>query len=160
MIKKMLMGGVMAAAAAVLVPQAQAQTFSPTGPFTFADVNGPITVQIVYTFSCRVNGDGAVDAAGNATVTSLALSGGSLGLCGAITFTGMPYTVSGTSPGTVTIHGVTVTGISGRCAGDLTGSYNQSTGIITFLDARLPSTSGVTPCRIYGKVKVSPTLTF
>lgn len=160
MIKKILIAGAMAASAAFLVPQASAQTFSPTGSFTLANTGGQITVQKGITLSCNLSGGGSVDAAGNASVTSLALSGGTLNICGSISFTGTPYVVSGVSPSTVTINGMVVTAITGNCAGNLTGSYNQSTGILTFTGATLPSTSGGSPCTISGKVKISPTLTF
>ncbi len=156
MIKKILIAGAMAASAAFLVPQASAQTFSPTGPFTLANV-GTFTVSKGITLNCSLAGSGSVDASGNASVTSLTLSGG---LCGSIAFTTTPYVVSGVSPSTVTINGMVVTAITGNCAGNLTGSYNQSTGIITFAGATLPATSGLGACRITGQVKISPTLTF
>lgn len=158
MIKKILIAGAMAASAAFLVPQASAQTFSPTGSFTLANV-GTFTVSKGITLNCNLAGAGSVDTAGNASVSSLTLSGGG-GLCGSITFTTTPYVVSGVSPSTVTINGMVVTAITGNCAGNLTGSYNQSTGVITFANATLPATSGVGACRINGQVKISPTLTF
>ncbi len=158
MIKKILIAGAMTASAAFLVPQASAQTFSPTGPFTLANTGGQIKVQKGITLSCNLAGSGSVDASGNASVTSLTLSGGTLGLCGSITFTGTPYVVSGVSPSTVTINGMVVTAVTGNCAGNLTGSY--SGGVITFTNATLPSTSGGNACTIDGKVKISPALTF
>lgn len=156
MIKKILCAGAVAASAAFLVPQASAQTVSPAGPFTLSNV-GTISVSKGITLSCGLTGSGNVTAGGAATVTSLNLTGG---LCGSIVFSGTPYTISSTSTSSITINGVVVTAITGNCAGSLTGSFNQATGEITFANATLPSTSGGSACRITGKVKTTPALSF
>lgn len=153
MFGKNLIAGAIAASVALLVPQVSAQTFSPTGPFTLANVSGPIIVSKAVPLSCSLTGGGSVDASGNATVTSI--------LCGASYFSGFPYTVSSTAPGTITINGVIVSGVfGGECAGNLTGAYDASTGIITFKGATLPPTTGGNPCKLYGSVRISPALTF
>jgi hypothetical protein len=155
MIKKILAAGALAASAAFLVPQASAQTFSPTGPFTLTSI-GNITVQKGITLSCGLNGTGSVSG-GAASVSSINLTGG---LCGSVNFTGTPYTVTSGSLTSITLNGVVVTAITGNCAGSLTGSYNQATGVITYSGATIPSTSGGNPCRVTGRVQVSPTVTF
>lgn len=154
MIKKILAAGALAASAAFLVPQASAQTFSPNGPFTLTNV-GTLTVSKGITLSCGLSGTGTVSG-GTATVTSITLSGV---LCGSVLFTSTPYPVSA-SGGTITINNVRVTAITGTCAGPLSGSYNQSTGIVTFANATIPSTSGGNPCRVNGQVRLSPTITY
>lgn len=155
MIKKILAAGALAASAAFLVPQASAQTFSPNGSFTLTNI-GTITVSKGITLSCGLTGGGSVSG-GAATVTSINLTGG---LCGSVLFTGTPYTVTSGSLTSITLNGVTVTAITGNCAGTLTGAYNQSTGVITFTNAAIPSTSGGNPCRVTGRVQISPTVTF
>jgi hypothetical protein len=155
MIKKILAAGALAASAAFLVPQASAQTFSPNGPFTLASI-GSISVSKGITLSCGLNGGGNVSG-GAAWVSSLNLTGG---LCGSVTFSGFNYPVTSTSLTTITLNGVVVTAITGSCAGTLTGTYNQATGVITYANATIPSTTGGNPCRISGRVQVSPTVTF
>ncbi|MGK6355698.1 hypothetical protein ACMGDH_10795 [Sphingomonas sp. DT-207] len=156
MIKKILSAGAVLASAAFLVPQASAQTVSPTGPFTLTNV-GTISVTKGITLSCGLTGSGNVSSSGAASVTSINLTGG---LCGSIVFSGTPYAVTSTSTSSITINGVVVTAITGNCAGNLTGSFNQATGEITFANATLPSTSGGNPCSITGKVKTTPALSF
>ena len=155
MIKKILAAGALAASAAFLVPQASAQTFSPNGSFTINNI-GTITVSKGITLSCGLTGGGSVSS-GAATVTSINLTGG---LCGSVVFSGTPYVVSSPSLTSITLNGVVVTAITGSCAGTLTGAYNQSTGVITFTNAAIPSTSGGNPCRVTGRVQLSPIVTF
>ncbi|TGX54310.1 hypothetical protein E5A73_09395 [Sphingomonas gei] len=155
MIKKILAAGALAASAAFLVPQASAQTFSPSGAFTLTNI-GTITVSKGITLSCSLSGGGTVSG-GAASVSSITLSGG---LCSSVTFTGAPYTVTSGSLTSITLNGVIVTGITGNCAGSLTGAYNQSTGVITYTNATIPKTSGIGDCKVTGKVQVSPKVTF
>lgn len=155
MIKKILAAGALVASAAFLVPQASAQTFSPNGPIALASI-GTITVSKGITLNCGLNGTGAVTG-GAASVSTINLTGG---LCPSVTFSGTPYTVTSGSLTSITLNGVVVTAITGSCAGTLTGAYNQSTGVITFANASIPSTSGGNPCRVTGRVQISPTVTF
>lgn len=156
MIKEILTTGTLAASAAFLVPQASAQTFSPTGPFTLANV-GSIVFSKDLTLTCGLTGSGSVSG-GAASVSSIAVGGGAM--CGVL-FTGTPYVVSSSSLTSITLNGVVMTGLfGGTCAGSLTGDYDQSTGRITFLGATIPSTSGGRPCRIAGRVQLSPIVTF
>lgn len=155
MIKKILTIGVIAASAAFLVPQAAAQTFSPDGPFTMTSI-GLMNISKGLTVSCGLNGTGSVSG-GAATIASISPTGG---LCYLVTFASTPYTVTSGSPTSITLNGVALTPLDGNCAGSLTGDYNQSTGIITFRAATIPSTTGGNPCRITGRVQLSPTVTF
>lgn len=155
MIKKILSAGALAASAAFLVPQASAQTFSPNGAFTITNV-GTIVVSKGITLNCGLTGSGNVSG-GAATVSGLTLTGG---LCGSVNFTGTPYTISASGT-TVTINNVTVTAITGNCYGNLSGTYDQSTGILTFASATIPSNPpGGTPCKVTGRVQLSPILTY
>ncbi|WP_448662616.1 hypothetical protein ACG3SL_18425 [Sphingomonas sp. CJ20] len=156
MIKKILSAGALAASAVFLVPQASAQTFSPAGSFTITNV-GAISVSKGITLSCGLSGSGNVTSGGAASVTGIALSGP---LCTSVTFTSTPYAVTASGT-TVTINNVTVTAITGNCFGNLSGTYNQSTGILTFVNAPIPSNpAGGSPCRVNGQVRLSPTLTY
>lgn len=156
MIKKILSAGALAASAVFLVPHASAQTFSPAGSFTITNV-GTITVSKGITLNCGLSGSGNVTSGGSASVTSISLTGG---LCGSISFTATPYAVTASGT-TVTINNVTVTAITGNCFGNLSGTYNQSTGILTFSNATIPSNPpGGSPCRVTGQVRLSPILTY
>ncbi|ATY31013.1 hypothetical protein [Sphingomonas psychrotolerans] len=155
MIKKILAAGALVASVAFIAPQASAQTFSPNGAVSLASI-GNITVSKGITLSCGLAGTGSVSS-GALSVSSITLSGG---LCPSVTFSGTPYTVTSGSLTAVTLNGVVVTAITGNCAGTLTGAYNQATGVITYANATIPSTSGGSPCRVTGRVQVSPTVTF
>ncbi|MFC3580403.1 hypothetical protein [Sphingomonas hylomeconis] len=157
MMKKILAAGALVASTALMTPQASAQTFtSAPGSFTLANV-GSLTVSKGITLTCSLSGSGQVVSASSARVTNITLGGG---LCGSITFSGYPYAVSAASTTSITLNGVTVTAITGNCAGTLTGSYNQATGLITFANATIPATSGIGACRITGQVRVTPTVTY
>jgi hypothetical protein len=155
MIKKILAAGALAASAAFVVPQASAQTFSPNGAVTLTSI-GNITVSKGITLSCGLSGTGSVSG-GALSVSSITLSGG---LCGSVTFSGTPYPVTSGTLTSVTLNNVVVTAITGSCAGALVGSYNQATGVITYSNATIPSTTGGSACRVSGRVQVSPVVTF
>ena len=140
----------------ILAGAASAETWSPTGPVSLSNI-GPVTVSKGITLTCGVSGSGTLNGS-NATVNSLALTGG---LCGNVRFTSLPYNLEGTSPTSVTLQNVVVTAITGNCAGDLTGSFNQSTGVITFSGATIPSNpAGGAPCVINGQVATNPAASF
>lgn len=82
-------------------------------------------------------------------------------LCPSVMVTSLPVAVTGhASAATVTLHGVIVNAITGRCLGNLTGSYDAVFGIVTFTNASIPSISGGAACRISGKLRVTPALHF
>jgi hypothetical protein len=138
---------------------AQAVKFSPDGARTLSNV-GNITVSKGITLVCTGLTGSASVTGGVGSVSALALSGGLFGQCANITFTGYPYTLTPNSTTSVTIGGVVVQGITGNCAGSITGTYNNATSRITFSGATLPATSGgSTPCTISGTIQVSPAAT-
>ncbi|RHW19067.1 hypothetical protein D1610_02785 [Sphingomonas gilva] len=146
-----------AVASIALAGGASAQTFSPEGPHT---LNGTVTVSKGITLTCTMSGTGTVSG-GTATITGLSLSGGMLGLCGSITFSGLPYAVTSASTSSITIVDVRAVGVTGNCRGNLTGSFNQSTGQITFNNATIPSDpAGGAPCVVNGTVSTSPAISF
>jgi len=152
-----------AAAAAALMAlsagAAAAQGFSPAGPFAFTNLT-PITVSAGLTLTCDLSGTGVVDPWGNAAVTSVTFSP-TASLCPSVTVTSLPVAVTGhASAATVTLHGVMVNAITGRCLGNLTGSYDAVFGIVTFTNASIASISGGAACRISGKLRVTPALHF
>jgi len=130
---------------------AAADTWSPQGTIGLANV-GNILVKKGLTLNCGLSGSSTVDAAGNASLGSLSLSGV---LCSLVNFTSLPYDLVGNAGNTVTLQGVSVTAITGSCSGDITGSFNQATGEITFDQAELPATSG-SPCVISGTISTNP----
>jgi hypothetical protein len=157
MSNKIFAAGVLAASVAFLIPSASAQTFSPNGPFTLTNI-APITVSKAVVLLCSgLNGSGSISS-GAASVSSLTLSGGG---CGGVVFSGAPYAVSSSSPTSITLNGVVIGGFfGGTCAGSLTEDYDQTTGVATFRQAVIPPASGGNPCRITGRIQLSPAVTF
>lgn len=135
---------------------ASAQTFSPDGART---ITGSVEVSKGLTLNCSASGTASVTG-GAARVDSLALSTGFL--CSGVTFSGFPYAISASGPSSVTINNVVVTAITGSCAGSISGSYDQSTGEVTFDNAQLPTTTGGSNCAISGSLVIDPaaTITF
>lgn len=150
------------AAALMTLPGAApagAQGFSPAGPFAFTNLI-PITVSAGLMLTCGLSGTGSVDPWGNAAVTSVTFSP-TASLCPSVTVTSLPVAVTGhASAATVTLHGVMVNAITGRCLGNLTGSDDAVFGIVTFTNASIASISGGAACRISGRVRVTPALHF
>ncbi|QDX26474.1 hypothetical protein FPZ54_10855 [Sphingomonas suaedae] len=143
-----------------LATGASAQTVSPNGTFTLSNV-GTITVSKGITLNCSGLSGELVVASNDAEVTDLSLSGGLFGQCANITFTDFDYPLTATDTSSVTINNVVVEGITGNCAGNITGAWNDAADTITFTNAVLPRTSGTSSnCTINGTIKVSPALTY
>ena len=145
-----------------------AVTYTPAGAW---EMQGPVTVKKGLTLNCTLNIKGNVpeaapDAHGTAShghvlnVTSVTLSGG---LCGTVTFSGLPYSTSYTpltaTTGTLTLHNVYVNTItSGNCAGDISGTWDNTAKTLT-VNATLPAaTAGTADCTVNGVLNlVKPT---
>ncbi|WP_444931722.1 hypothetical protein ACJJIF_08140 [Microbulbifer sp. SSSA002] len=133
---------------------ANAETWSPSGAIGLANV-GTFSVQKGIALNCTLSGS-VNSTGGSAEVGSLALSGGFLNICSRISFNNLPYDLIGNANNTVTIKDVSVTAITGSCAGDLTGSFNQSNGQITFNNAQIPSVGSGSACEIDGVISTNP----
>ncbi|TQV78889.1 hypothetical protein FKG94_12785 [Exilibacterium tricleocarpae] len=172
MMKRLLALSVLSAAVATagFASSASAMwTFSPAGPVTLSSpidpgTGSPIPLQLFkgIPVSCNISGSGNI-ASGLASVTSLSLVPGSF-FCFAISFAGLPYDLEpagGVSLTSVTLKDVTVTAITGNCRGDLTGDFDQATGIITFNGATIPSDPpGGADCVVTGPVATSPAISY
>lgn len=145
-----------------LIANVNAETWSPTGTIAIQSIDPatglPSTLQVKkgITLNCTMAGSAVVDInnPSDAAVGSLGLSGGFL--CGLISFAGLPYNLEGNADGTATLENVTVTAITGNCAGDLTGDFDQTNGYLTFTDSTIPSTSGGSDCVVNGTVDTNP----
>ncbi len=158
--KRLLKVSICTLASLSLLPAAAlAGTYSPSG----SGGAGPSTVQVkkgitlTCTLTASTTSNGTISSTGTPSgtkITSIALSGG---LCGAVSFTGMPYDVSATSSTDVIIHDVRVTGITGNCRGDLKAKLVG--GVLQFNHANtIPSDpAGGSPCSMQGNVSTSPT---
>jgi len=152
---------VICAAALALTAPGIAQAASPDGTHTFSgtlEVRKSLPLWTSCTVTADVSVTGGVPRLQSATVT-----GG--GVCGGITFTGLPSGTLNTSglplvvvPATV---GVNIAFPAGTCAGSLTVVWGSgSPRTITFVDgtSNIPSTSGgTTPCRIRGALAQTST---
>lgn len=132
---------------------ANAETWSPSGAVALSNVDGKMKVFKGINLNCGLTGSATLNGA-DASVGSLGLTGF---LCSTIDFTGVPYNLEGNADGTVTLEGVVVEVITGNCAGDLTGTFDQATGVLSFDKAEIPSNpAGSGPCIITGKVGTTP----
>ncbi|WP_444946404.1 hypothetical protein ACJJIP_05960 [Microbulbifer sp. VTAC004] len=137
---------------------ANAETWSPPGAIALANV-GTLTVKKGISLNCTLSG--SVNSTGaDASVGSLALSGGFLNMCNSVSFNNLPYDLIGNANNTVTLKNVAVAAVTGNCAGDLTGSFDQSTGRITFNNAQIPSVGSGSACVINGVVSTNPQSSF
>lgn len=140
---------------------ASAETWYPEGAIALANVG---TLKFSgyngHSFYCELSGS-ITSKVSSASIGSLTLSGGFLNTCNVpnILFE-FPLEITGNADGTVTISDFYV--YAHRfCFGDLTGSFNQSTGEITFDEAELPNESaGGLPCTVSGTISTNPQLSF
>ncbi|MFA0809900.1 hypothetical protein [Microbulbifer epialgicus] len=152
--KKILSAASICLATIGMSSMATAETWSPPGAIALASV-GNLEVKKGLTLFCDLSG--SVNSTGaDASVGSLALSGGALNMCSRVAFEGLPYALVGNANNTVTIKNVTVSAVTGDCTGDLTGSFDQSTGRITFNNAQIPSSGSGGACVIDGVVSTNP----
>lgn len=151
-ISTIVIGGV---AAIALAAAAHAQPFSPAGTVTLSN-NGQMSFsQGFVQLQCGLTGTATIDQAGNGAFTDLRTTGSEL--CQSISFNAFPYRLSSNGPATLTIHAMSITSALGSCSGNLTGSYNQATGQITFNRATIASG---TPCTVSGTVNTTPAISF
>ena len=141
---------------------ADAATWSPNGPVNLSSV-GPLMVSKSVTLFC--------DVAGTATLSGSSASIGSSdpfaslqligGLCGLLIFVDQPYNLKASDLDTVTLENVRMYFFGNEeCAGDLTGSFDQATGQITFLGATLPTSQGLGDCTFTGTIATSPAVSY
>ena len=165
MMKRLLTALSMAVVATGFASTAASTTWMPNSPTTTTGVLlsnvGNIGVSKGLTFNCGLSGSATIAPGGtSAQIDSLAFTAGFF-LCPQIAFTGLPYTLTAPMPcnnptETVTINNVNVTAITGSCAGNLTGTLDQTTGRISFSGAILPTTTGGSNCSITGVIATSP----
>ncbi|MEX2962942.1 hypothetical protein [Microbulbifer sp. TYP-18] len=145
------------------VSTANAETWSPvsTTDIVMANtVGSPLMISKGITLLCDMNATIDTDAAGNAQVTSLILSDPG-GICAMIVFVNFPYEMVGGDNDLVTIKNVDAQGVTGNCFGDLTGTLNQATGEITFVNAEIPSNPpDDNPCIGNGVVGTTPAMSY
>lgn len=161
---KTVISAVSIAILATLTAQASAETWSPTGTIAIQSINpatgaaDTLEVSKGITLNCTMAGSAVVNPAdqSDASVGSLGLSSGFPFLCNTISFTNLPYNLEGNADGTATLENVVVQAVTGDCAGDLTGDFDQSTGYLTFNNATIPSTSGGNDCEVNGTVDTNP----
>ncbi|MCH9692081.1 MAG: hypothetical protein K0U59_08495 [Gammaproteobacteria bacterium] len=151
---KKLIASTLAAAAIGFTGIASAETWSPTGTVSLENFGGLINVRQTVSLDCSLSGSAALNG-DSAQVSNLTLTG-NLFLCGLVRFNEQPYNLEATGPGTVALQNVRVDALSASCFGDLEGTFDQATGIITFMNASIPSDPvGGPSCFINGRVSTT-----
>lgn len=158
-LKKIFVGTV--AALAMLPTAALAGTYSPSGTGNA----GPSTVQVkkgitlTCTLTATTNSDGTISTTlpSGTEITGITLSGG---LCGGVSFTGLPYDITTLNATDVLINDVRVVGITGNCRGNLKAKLVG--GVLQFNHANtIPSDPpGGSPCSMQNNVSTSPTASY
>ena len=142
-------------AVAALASTVEAETWSPTGTIT---LTGSVAVWSSITALCVLSGEATLNGS-SASINQLSLTGGTF--CGAITFLDLPYNIEPSSLTSVTLENVRITGFLGNCFGDLTGTFDQLNGEISFLNAFLsPGPPLNVPCGFSGTVETSPSASY
>ncbi len=135
-------------------PAAAQQTWSPAGQT--GALNGVLSMMgsASYTcnpaFSLKISADGKT-----ATATPLAI-------CPLSFFENRPYDVVANSATSVTIKNLTWIGPANACSGDLTGTFDSATNMISFNAVEVPAYMhpGAPPCKISGWLKATPAVSF
>jgi len=134
--KALTMIGVVAVASLAMVAQASAASISPPGT-SFTGVGATQLTKGALTIGCNAKFTGVTDAAGNAKITGAAFTAGNF-LCGAISATGLPWTVTVTSATTAQINNVSVSAsVFGTCTGNVPATIVG--GNITFNTTLAPN---------------------
>ncbi|WP_297801929.1 protein activator of alkane oxidation PraB [uncultured Brevundimonas sp.] len=153
-----------AAAAATLLAAAapaMAGTSVTPAPSTFT-LSGTVTVSQSVTLNCNLSLNVSVDSAGNAKITGGGLSAGDT-LCPSVVLSNFDWPISATAPATpgpatqLTIANFRATALSGRCAGNLVVSWNNTTKVAT-IATTVPGTNLIgqsKPCSITGTLRPS-----
>lgn len=144
-----------------------AETWNPSGPIALKDIDpdGHQKGIIFYAginYGCNLMGTIYVNEndSSDAIIGALNLTGDVLGLCNAIIFDNLPYDIEGNQDGTVTIKNVEIFTVWRSCAGDLTGAFNQQTGVISFNDSELPVIGAGSNCTFTGEISTTPQASF
>lgn len=149
--------------ASLFVGQAYAETWSPTGNGNLDDIDGLEVKKGIIQLTCKLTGEVTLDGS-NATVDNLVVYGGFLNICNNRVILknidpsmGTSFNMEGMASNTVTIESVYAEApIGGDCSGDLTGTFDQATGILTFINATLPGVSGAADCEFSGELATFP----
>ncbi|WKD51257.1 hypothetical protein [Microbulbifer spongiae] len=156
--KKFLTAVSLTLAATGFAGLANAETWAPASSTPTLLSQPGFTVEKGIQLSCTLNGMATINAAGDAEINALSLTGT---LCGLVGFFNFPYELEGGLNDVVTIKNVDVQGITGDCLGDLVGTLDQATGVIEFTNAEIPSNpAGGNPCKVNGKVDTTPAVSY
>ena len=163
--KRLLTALSMAIIAASFASTASADTWTPNDPVDPTAIAlesiGIIAVGQSQGISlgCNLAGTATIASTGDtAEINSLDLHGSFL--CALVDFTDVPYPLSCDAQGNVTITDVVIQGFIGDCAGNLTGTIDNTTGVISFRNAILPcATDCPGDCEITGDIKTNPAVT-
>jgi|GEM_PF-6614617 hypothetical protein len=151
-----------ALALAAVTSPAMAQSFSPTNSTT--TLSGLLNLEQTQNINCQTTIGVSIDGAGAASVTSRSFSPGNFFFCGLIVQPLGTWTVVAgpNDAGPPAVYRITANvgaqSIAGTCYGEVEGTYNNSTGELTFDNAVIPS-SDPQDCIINGSLFASPIIT-
>ncbi len=147
-------------AMALLSSAGAAQTYSPAGSTIQVSASSVRLSKGSTVFTCALSGSGTISANGKTAQLNRLTFSGNFGVCSTIRFTGLPYFVAASSPTAASLTGVNVTSSLGTCAGNVSASFNQSNGQITFSNAVIPTSDNGGDCTITGVVATSPAASY
>lgn len=133
---------------------ALAQSFSP--PNSTTTLSGSLNLQQTQNINCQTTINVSINSGGSATVTSRAFSPGDPLFCGFIVQPNGAWSVSPSGATTISAS-VGAQSIAGTCFGTVTGTYNNTTGELSFSNATIPGDPQ--ECVINGSLYASPVIT-
>ncbi|WP_292054900.1 MULTISPECIES: hypothetical protein [unclassified Brevundimonas] len=146
------------------------QNFQPHGTYQNLGTTsalGTLAVEQTVALNCNAaftiyfESDGKI-----AWLTSASLSGGTLGLCGLVSFPALAHEVQIENPGPsgsgvatkLRIRNLTVGTLTSSCQGDVIADWDNANGILTFNNVTIPGVGGAKDCKINGKLKAASSL--
>lgn len=141
------------------------QNFQPHGTYqdlVTTSALGKLKVEQTVALNCDADFDIYFESDGKvAWLTGASLSGGTLGLCGLVSFPALAHEVLIETPGPagsgdatqLRIRNLTVGTLTSSCQGDVVADWDNNTKVLTFNNAVLPGVGGAKDCKIHGKLQ-------
>lgn len=151
-----------AAAAPALAGDQNFQPHNSTQNLVTTSALGKLAVEQTVALNCDASFDIYFESDGKiAWLTGADLTGGTLGLCGLVSFPALAHEVLIETPGPsasgdatqLRIRNLTVGTLTSSCQGDVIAGWNNTTKVLTFNNAVLPGVGGAKDCKINGQLQ-------